>query len=97
MGEQVQAQVGVEGVGRGIAEVGDDGADRDDRHAAVGIGTAQRGQVLGNIAGIQPGGSGRAVGAHLRIREPGVEHRCVLGDGGQSETCGGSHGAHASR
>ena len=90
--EQVQAQVGVEGVDRREGQVGDDGADRDDLHAAVGVGAAQVGQFVGRIVGAQPSGPGRAVGAQFGIGEPRVEHGAIVGDGGESETRGGSHG-----
>ena len=77
MREQVQAQVGVGGVGGRGLQVVDDGDDRPDADVARGVGV-DPGVEVRHVGG---------VGAQRGRRVPDVEDG-VAGEGGQSEAGG---------
>ena len=94
--EQVQAQVGVGGVGRRLGEIGDHGGDDRDADAAVLVAAGAADQVAGlralELAGAALGG--RALEAEPRLGEPGVEHP-LAGEGGQADPPGALRLRHA--
>ena len=93
VGQQMQPQISVESVRRGIFQGAGHGPDGDHFDTAVGVRAAQRRKSVRNLGGSESGGSGRVVGAQFGFGEPGVQHGAVLSEGGKSETRGGSHGA----
>ena len=81
MGQQVQPQVGVVGVGGLVVQRRDHRAHHDDVDVAVLVAAGQLGQLGGNLGHRQPHGARRAVAGQLGRGEPRVEDGSVGGDG----------------